>query len=173
MFITVHHTFIRADSMFIRPAFFTIPSHLMNMAPFIGEGDAPPDERGIVFRIRLAFYGQGGRVVAAWVVHTCAFASIPADTRRRRFYPEWNPQTPTTAHARTGGAVRRLTRNLRKAFTCVLGMAWGTPAPLDERPRPDRSEKTIRLWIIIYLLKQRKLHAPMNVMNVMNVMHRP
>ena len=46
MFITVHHTFIRRMFTFITPAFFTIPSHLMNMTPFINEGDAPPDERG-------------------------------------------------------------------------------------------------------------------------------
>jgi len=32
MFITVHHTFIRRMFTFITPAFFTIPSHLMNMA---------------------------------------------------------------------------------------------------------------------------------------------
>jgi len=32
MFITVHHTFIRAGFMFITHRFFTIPSHLMNMA---------------------------------------------------------------------------------------------------------------------------------------------
>ena len=46
MFITVHHTFIRGGFMFITHRFFTIPSHLMNMTPFINEGDAPPDERG-------------------------------------------------------------------------------------------------------------------------------
>ena len=32
MFITVHHTFIRAEFMFITHLLFTIPSHLMNMA---------------------------------------------------------------------------------------------------------------------------------------------
>ena len=46
MFITVHHTFIRRMFMFITHRFFTIPSHLMNMAPFITGRDAPPDERG-------------------------------------------------------------------------------------------------------------------------------
>jgi hypothetical protein len=35
MFITVHHMFIRRMFMFITHRFFTIPSHLMNMTPFI------------------------------------------------------------------------------------------------------------------------------------------
>ena len=61
MFITVHHTFIRGGFMFITHRFFTIPSHLMNMTPFINEGDAPPDERGDPLpdsRKRLVVFGR-------------------------------------------------------------------------------------------------------------------